>query len=440
MAINTIHATIQVRYGAEEDLDPDQLTTGEWAAATDTKKVWMCFRPGLVLRMATYEGFEQDMKEIQDMLVECRDIQTAVERFMQLAVQHKNDAAEYSALSESYSHQAKEEADRAREEADRAAAIAGFNVDSALSETSVDPVQNRVITKELSNKLDKTGDASEVTVTFEKAKTRTNIFSKDSLRTIIGKIQKWFDDLPSTRIIGVINILTDINQINDAYRNWRIASIDSEYAGEIGLDKNTGDFYATLLSYNGDGINFNYGNIILSSPRLGNDFYLLQIWSGVVHATYSRADVPIVTNNDLATIPGTAWDAVRGAQIRKDLDKLNSDLYTFESANLLKGVCDATNESLTNFGKCYKCGNFVIVKAYFASMYFTSNATMFVVPEGFRPKSMVEGIIHCQRLTGGQEVNTNICIVSASGNISQQFNNDGTSTIWHGDFFALYKL
>lgn len=119
---------------------------------------------------------------------------------------------------------------------------------------------------------------------------------------------------------------------------------------------------------------------------------------------------------------------------------LNSDLLTFESANLLKGVCDATNENLTNFGKCYKFGNFVIVKAYFASMYFTSNATMFVVPESFRPKSMVEGIIHCQRLTGGQEVNTNICIVSASGNISQQFNNDGTSNIWRGDFFALYKL
>ena len=125
---------------------------------------------------------------------------------------------------------------------------------------------------------------------------------------------------------------------------------------------------------------------------------------------------------------------------RPNVCTLNSDLYTFESANLLKGVCDATNESLTNFGKCYKCGNFVIVKAYFASMYFTSNATMFVVPEGFRPKTIVEGIIHCKRLTGGQEVNTNICIVSASGNISRQFNNDGTSTIWHGDFFALYKL
>ena len=92
MAINTIHATIQERYGAEENLDPDQLTTGEWAVATDTEKVWMCFRPGLVLRMATYEGFEQDMKEIQDILAECQDIQTAVAAFEKLA--EANDAVQ----------------------------------------------------------------------------------------------------------------------------------------------------------------------------------------------------------------------------------------------------------------------------------------------------------------------------------------------------------
>ena len=39
-----------------------------------------------------------------------------------------------------------------------------------------------------------------------------------------------------------------------------------------------------------------------------------------------------VTNNDLANVPGTAWDAVRGAQIRKDLDKLNSDLQLINPA------------------------------------------------------------------------------------------------------------
>ena len=53
MAIQTINATIQMRRGMEEDFDPDQMAAGEWAVSTDSKKVWMCFRPGLVLRMAT---------------------------------------------------------------------------------------------------------------------------------------------------------------------------------------------------------------------------------------------------------------------------------------------------------------------------------------------------------------------------------------------------
>ena len=110
---NTIKATIQVRYGAEEDLDPDQLTTGEWAASTDTKKVWMCFRPGLVLRMATYEGFEQDMKEIQDILTECQDIKVAMAAFEKLAGEHEEKSEYYSNQSKLYSQQAKQAADDA---------------------------------------------------------------------------------------------------------------------------------------------------------------------------------------------------------------------------------------------------------------------------------------------------------------------------------------
>ncbi len=90
MAIQTINATIQIRNGREEDFDPDQMTTGEWAASIDSKKVWMCFRPGLVLRMATYEAFEQDMEEIRTILVEAKDIQKAIEKWWK--------------LSESYAH------------------------------------------------------------------------------------------------------------------------------------------------------------------------------------------------------------------------------------------------------------------------------------------------------------------------------------------------
>lgn len=96
MAINTIKATMQMRRGAEQHFDPDQMTAGEWAVSTDSKKVWMCFAPGIVKRMATYEAFEQDMEEIRRILTTCQDIQEAVEAFERLAEQHKNDAAQSS--------------------------------------------------------------------------------------------------------------------------------------------------------------------------------------------------------------------------------------------------------------------------------------------------------------------------------------------------------
>lgn len=102
MAVQTIKATIQMRCGMEADLQPDKLVTGEWAVAKDTRKVWMCFRPGLVLRMATYEAFEQDMREIQLILATCQDIKAAVERFMQLAQQHSTQAEEWSVTSKSW--------------------------------------------------------------------------------------------------------------------------------------------------------------------------------------------------------------------------------------------------------------------------------------------------------------------------------------------------
>lgn len=94
--------------------------------------------------------------------------------------------------------------------------------------------------------LTENSDVSDTTVTFEQAENRANIFSKDSLKTIMGKISKMYSDLKTVAFSGKY---TDLE-------------------GRV-----------------------------------------------------------TVTNNDLATIPGTAWDAVRGAQIRKDLDKLNSDLH-----------------------------------------------------------------------------------------------------------------
>lgn len=102
MAVKTIKATIQIRRGLEQDFDADQMTAGEWAVSTDTKYVRMCFAPGVVLRMATYEAFEQDMHEIQTILATCQDIQVAVDAMEKLAEQHSKDALDYSSLSKSY--------------------------------------------------------------------------------------------------------------------------------------------------------------------------------------------------------------------------------------------------------------------------------------------------------------------------------------------------
>lgn len=102
MAINTIKATMQMRIGMEDDFDPSQMTAGEWGVSKDTKYVRMCFMPGLCLRMATYEAFEEDMKRIQQILSECRDIKAAVEEFIRLAEQHKTQAEHYSLISKSW--------------------------------------------------------------------------------------------------------------------------------------------------------------------------------------------------------------------------------------------------------------------------------------------------------------------------------------------------
>lgn len=102
MAISTIKATIQMRKGLEQDFDPDKMTAGEWAVSTDNKYVRMCFAPGVCLRMATYESFEEDMKEIQNILATCQDIQIAVDAMAKLAEQHKYESLEYANLSKSY--------------------------------------------------------------------------------------------------------------------------------------------------------------------------------------------------------------------------------------------------------------------------------------------------------------------------------------------------
>lgn len=73
--------------------------------------------------------------------------------------------------------------------------------------------------QDISNKLDKTGDASNTTSTFTIASSRTNISSGEKLSVIFGKIAKWFSDLKAVAFSGSYTDLSDKPTIPAAANN-----------------------------------------------------------------------------------------------------------------------------------------------------------------------------------------------------------------------------
>lgn len=69
--------------------------------------------------------------------------------------------------------------------------------DATPTQGSANPVQSGGVYSALANKLDKTGDGSNVTAAFTAATTRANIATGEKLSVLFGKIAKWFSDLGS---------------------------------------------------------------------------------------------------------------------------------------------------------------------------------------------------------------------------------------------------
>ncbi|MDD7538549.1 MAG: hypothetical protein PUJ93_06155 [Oscillospiraceae bacterium] len=78
-------------------------------------------------------------------------------------------------------------------------AISGVTVttDATPTQGSTNPVQSGGVYTALADKLDKTGDGSNVTAAFTVASTRANIATGEKLSVLFGKIAKWFSDLGS---------------------------------------------------------------------------------------------------------------------------------------------------------------------------------------------------------------------------------------------------
>lgn len=74
--------------------------------------------------------------------------------------------------------------------------------DTALSSTSENPLQNKVIYTELEKKLNTDGNGSNVTAAFTASTSRTNIATGEKLSVLFGKIAKFFADLKTVAFSG----------------------------------------------------------------------------------------------------------------------------------------------------------------------------------------------------------------------------------------------
>lgn len=119
---------IQVRRGNEKDFDAAKMLPGEFAVSLDTRYVRICYAPGVVVRMATYEAFEADMAQIKAILAESKDIYSAIQR-IQSEVNAKADlVVEYAKSAEESAKNAKESEEKSKMYAENAEAVTGVGI------------------------------------------------------------------------------------------------------------------------------------------------------------------------------------------------------------------------------------------------------------------------------------------------------------------------
>lgn len=200
------------------------------------------------------------------------------------------------------------------------------------------------------NKLDKTGDGSDVTVTFTEASTDTDIASGDKLSILFGKILKRFTNIlnGTTKVGYATKADTDNlgNQITETYANSldvadntivlknkigeNLSTITVPYANsagnvatsikEMGIAVQTASPYAWFLNYTGsgnkDGARKYYASVYADnatySTSAGNSNNIVihnNNWSGTdgsISAVYANAEKTYV-NLSSSNAAGTAW-------------------------------------------------------------------------------------------------------------------------------------
>ena len=162
----------------------------------------------------------------------------------------------------------------------------------------------------------------------------TTDISKMGDGTVTGAIKKVNKALKPIDTENRVENMTSINQIT-SIGFWKISAIDSNYASSIGIDNNTGDFYAIVSNYNGNGTDhFNFGDLLLFSPRLQSYHYEINVWNGDARARLVLTNDNILTTKEQINA-NTDPRNVAGATAMKEMfGQINSNLAGKANAGL----------------------------------------------------------------------------------------------------------
>lgn len=163
----------------------------------------------------------------------------------------------------------------------------------------------------------------------------TTDISKIEDGTVTGAIKKVNKALKPIDAENRIEEMTSINQITSV-GFWKIATIENNYAHEIGIDNNVGDFYAIVSNYNGNGTDrYTFGDLLLFSPRLQGYHYAINIWNENAQARLVLTNDNILTTKEQINA-NTDLRNIAGATAMKEMfSEINSNLY-YKSGDVIE--------------------------------------------------------------------------------------------------------
>lgn len=131
--------------------------------------------------------------------------------------------------------------------------------DATPTQGSANPVQSGGVYSALANKLDKTGDGSNVTAAFTAASTRINIATGEKLSVLLSKIAKWLGDLKALAFkdkVAKTDLAEDVQQSLDkadsALQSAPVTSVNGK-TGAVTVSVPTVPSTTSLIKGDGSG-------------------------------------------------------------------------------------------------------------------------------------------------------------------------------------------